>query len=311
MRRSPAEQEPMKHIGHAALVAVLVVVNLALIGYAVAHHQPKVPALIVSPPPAARPTHHPVTSGGLVSAASIAVHVAPLTLVANRGTNEVWTAVGGCSSAAPNLSLSEDGGTTYAPVSAPAPHLLALSASGAGSLQLVGADSACVTPLYFSTKDYGKHWKSESSTPSSWWQTPVGLHSPAGSLTSPCPAASTTPVAFGGFGLDALAACRTGLYRTVDGGVRWQPAGRLPANAVVQAVAMSRRGRGVLAMTKVAGCRGARTFTTNDSGLTWKARSCLIVARAPMVATLDPSGRGLLITKGGTYGTSNFGRSFG
>jgi hypothetical protein len=301
----------MRRVGQFGVVGLLILANVVLIGYAVAHHAPSTPVSVgsvvatptINPSPSAQPAQK------MVSAAKVPVVVEPVTLVSNYGTGVAWTAVGSCATG-PNVAVSNDGGTTFIAVTQPAAHLLAIEATGPESAQIVGTDAACVTPEYFATSDDGLHWHAEAKAGSDWWQTPVGLRAPRKSITTPCPTATPLPVALGASGLTALVLCDVGVYRTSDGGAHWQPAGRLPLGARANAVAMGASGHGVVVLSHTAGCGGARAYSTSNAGRTWVTGTCLVVAEKPMVATMASNGTGLLLTAGGTYLTTDNGQTW-
>jgi photosystem II stability/assembly factor-like uncharacterized protein len=290
--------------GHV-LVGLLVAVNVVLVGVALGHSSPTVAtgAVVPGPTPSA---HGPVT---LISAsAARALGPMPPERFSAANTKIAWRAHGGCSGA-PALAATQDGGLTFVDLPTPDTYVLQVGLTGAKTGWIVGASAQC-QPAYFSTRNGGRTWAVVGTLNDAWTPFGSGLLTPAATSTTPCHGSANTPFAVAGGGArTAIVICRRGVVRTTNGGRSWRSTGRFPRGRPV-AVALTPGGRGLLALAHSAHCSGARVALTDDAGSSWSPGPCLSNATAPVVASLAPSGRGLLVSPGYLFRTQDAGASW-
>jgi hypothetical protein len=234
-------------------------------------------------------------------------------LVDLAGTTAVRvTAPGTCASGGAAVQVSGDAGVTWSDVEVPVRIVLRVRVTGAGAAGLVGAGADC-RPAAYQTTDAGRSWPRAGDTAGTWHRygrSAARLHTPAADVALPCPGGvALTDLAPGSLTLATVLCADGSVYRTTNGGTRWQRRGEL-AGAV--AINQSSAARLVAAVTGSDGCDGIEVRTSADGGATWAATGCAADARADdgVGLTFGDADRGLLVVGSGTYRTSDGGTTW-
>lgn len=259
-------------LGIVAIIA-FVVVDIVLVTLAVRHVRGAAPV-----PDAATPSSPSSASPSPDSPAPTPATAAPepipddpmLLALAEDGT--VLRAVrGSCADGvAPAVSVSTDGGSSFAPV--PVDGSLAevtgLSASGRRTLRVAGATADC-EPVVYGGSAGRDAWQQVAPDDAEMWHLTVGgteqVHAPGGDVDTPCPVISLTVTG----AIRAL--CESGrIIGTDDDGESWVALGTLE-----DGVAIGYTGPGVgYALAERRGCPAA-VVSTGDGGVSWELETCL------------------------------------
>lgn len=296
----------LRSVGGTALIVLLVVLAVVLVDLAERHTSLSAGAADSAP---IQPLH--VKTPGTTKSVPVPTSTptsAPALLLSAFNAEIAMSAYGGCHGQ-PHLALTSNGGKTFSPLVAPAPHVLRISSIGATSAWLVGANAKC-SPTYYSTVDSGKTWSRSTTLPLVWVALPTGVRTPSAGVARPCGATTPRPLALAPSSFtDALVVCTNGIYRTTSGGRSWTAAAALPTGQPV-AAALTVGGTGVVLLTGTAKCSGVRVALTANSGAAWTRGSCLKGVTARVGVALTAAGAGLVVGTGRSYASADFGKTW-
>ena len=225
-------------------------------------------------------------------------------LLSATSTTAAWRANGGCTGK-PHLAGTTDGAKSWTAIAAPAPHLLRIDLTAAGTGWVIGTNASCGSPTYYTTSNGGTSWSS-AGLGQVWLPEATGVRTPVRRRAAPC-GHGTAPVQLASAGVnDAIVACPKGVERTTNAGATWSAAGTVPGGQVA-AVSLEGSGQAVLVLTGAAHCGGLRVLTSTDTGAHWVRGKCLGGATTPAAVSLTSGGAGLLVSAGRSYATTDAG----
>jgi photosystem II stability/assembly factor-like uncharacterized protein len=299
--------------GPTVMIAVLVVLDILLVGIAWHHGRGDASAQTVTIRPASSQVSTSVTTtkpAGNASKASskgpVVKTAAPLLSAVDSSTATL--ANPGCKGS-PNLRVTTDGGATTHPLVAPARHILRVVQTDALNTWVIGADAKC-RPTYYSTTDGGRTWSAAASLGQVWIALPGGVHTPTNGLTKPCGAKSPTPIALSPAGsANAYVVCSQSLLRTSNGGKTWHTVTGLPAGQVTD-VSLTPGGTAAATVAGARGCSGVLATVTTTNASSWSTGQCLQALHSGAAVSITTSGAGLITGQGVTYTTSDGGKSW-
>jgi photosystem II stability/assembly factor-like uncharacterized protein len=262
------------------LWATVGIVTLALVAAALAYAAlqstaPTTPAPLASAltspqdtKPEADPTPDPKVSDAIPS-----VIEPPLLMVnaslAYRG--RTGTCLGGA-----RLERTTNGGKTWRPVEVPASAILDVRATGASSVQVLGADDRCRSRLWTST-DKGRTWSAPTRVPATFVRLPFTtseIATPTGVVKNPCPDRKIAPLTVEDISAtDGAVLCFGGeVLTTADGGATWSS---MTPVVGAQALAFEGPNLGWVLVRDGGRCPGYEAQVTQDGGATWQPGGCL------------------------------------
>lgn len=261
------------------------------------------PALVATSGPTASATP---TSGATTPAGTRRV----ADMISFSSLNDGWRARGGCDRS-PHMRATADGGRTWTPVAAPAPHILRLQMTSASAGWVVGADASCA-PTFYSTSNAGTTWVAATGLGQAWVVIGDSVRRPDGSKTAPCGRRVRPQALAAASTRAALVSCVSGVVRTKDGGSTWRPVATLPTGGqpIAAALLPNASGRGVLVVSGASGCSGLQVLRTTDLGSSWTAAACLDALAAPASVSLAPDHAGVIVARGGVARSTDSGRSW-
>lgn len=272
----------MSRILQRVLLAVFIVVDVFLVVAAVRHVNGTPPpsglpdvAATASPTPGA-PEASPVASAQVDYdfKASEAVSLS----AANDGTI-VYGARGRCADAPASVLISTNGGADFAPASTGLTTTLAVKATNAKEITVVGTNAECDVRQVTST-DGGASWATDDSV-ELWYPAADNSSTVVSPKSSSEPADGCTVTSVSQV-TDASAriSCADGtIHGSGDNGATWVELGRLD-NVRVSSFLTPSAG---FALARFNGC-GANQFSTTDGGVTWTPGGCITGDPAQAIA---------------------------
>jgi len=300
--------------GPTVVIALLVIIDMLLVGLAWHHGRGQDPSQVVTIQPASsQHTTHSTSSSPKPTRTSTAPPASPpvknaAPLVSTVDGTTATLANYGCKGS-PDLRTTIDGGATTAALTAPAPHILRVVQTDALNIWVIGADGKC-HPTYYSTTDGGQTWSAAGSLGQVWISLPTGVHTPRGKLSKPCGTKPAGQIALSPSGsADAFVVCSDSLRRTSNGGKSWRTVTGLPSGQIVNA-SLATGGTAVAALKGASGCSGLLLVATANAGGHWSAGQCLKDLKPSAVVAITDAGTGLASSSGVSYITSDAGRSW-
>jgi hypothetical protein len=257
------------------LLAVFVVVDVILVVGAVRHVNGTPPAADVPGPSASASAAGPSASEpeGAGATEQIPYDFAPADAVAMSAAKDgtvVYGSRGRCTDPATTVQVSTDGGADFAPAQTGLTTTLAVRATDASSIAVVGTTSDCDVRQVASS-DGGKTWTRVEDV-DLWYPelddpstvvTPARRSTPAGS----CVVTSVSQVT----DRSGRVSCADGSFvGSGDDGETWVALGRLD-NVRVSTFLTPSAG---FALARYNGC-AANAFSTTDGGVTWTPGGCI------------------------------------
>ena len=270
------------------LLAVFVVVDVALVVVAVRHvngtpPSSDVPVAAASATPApseAEPSSPPEASP--VSSSQVDYSFKASAAVALSAANDgtiVYGTRGRCADAPTSVMISTNGGADFAPAKTGLTTTLAVKATNATSITVVGTTAGCDVQQITST-DGGSSWTA-SDTVDLWHPAANSSTTVVSPKRSTKPAAGCIVTSVSQVTADsARISCADGsIHGSGDNGATWVELGRLD-NVRVSSFLTPSAG---FALARYNGC-GANQFSTTDGGVTWTPGGCITGDPAQAIA---------------------------
>ena len=240
------------HLGLAALaafvVADVVLVALALDSTAAtpgtAGSAPR-PSAVTTASPGPATDGDPVASQGAVTAGtptqrpSSSLAPAPLEVgVVAVDADTAWRfVVGDCAKGGSTVTITRDGGHTWAPMVAPFDTTVRIRVKDNGGTFAIGSDDSCTPRFRRAAKD-ATSWGSAMSVPGAWYRDPsdpVVVGTAAGTRAKPC--GDSAVIDLGVTDRSAEALCADGRLRRSETGETWTGGGAVEGGLALAATA--------------------------------------------------------------------------
>lgn len=288
-----------------ALLALFVVVDIVLVIGAVRHVNgapaaSDLPVTTASAPSASAPSPTPAATK---TPAQLAFDFVPAEAVALSAANDgtmVYGTRGRCSDPEAPVQISTDNGANFDPSKTGLTTVLAVKATSAKSIAVVGTTADCAVEQ-ISSADRGSSWtRSDDVT---LWHPGVDdgsiVVTPRGSST-PAPGCVVTSISQVTAESGRVSCADGAILGSGDNGKTWVPLGRLD-NIRVSSFLTPSAG---FALARYQGC-AANAFTTTDGGVTWKPGGC--ISGDPARAIAATSSRLVAVVDEDVYSSDNSG----
>lgn len=273
----------MSKVLQRVLLALFVILDVFLVVVAVRHVNGTPPTSDL--PAAAATTAAPSASPTATSGSDTPTTATPDTssqveyefdaaaAVAMASSNDgtvIFGTRGRCADAPATVQISTNGGRNFATRSTGLTTTLAVAASSANSISVVGTDGDCKVKQIASV-DAGKSW-TDADDVTLWYPAPDNdktVVSPSGPSEpgTGCVVTSVSQVT----AASARVSCADGMFKgSGDNGATWVDLGRLDNVRVGTFLTPS----GGFALARYNGC-GANEFSTTDGGVTWTPGGCI------------------------------------
>lgn len=295
----------MSKILQRALLALFVVLDVVLIVVAVRHVNGTPPSSDLPATAASTtstsgtPTPTPTTSSS-AAPTQLAYDFKASEAVAMSSANDgtiVFGTRGTCAGPEASVQVSTNGGKDFAAASTGLTTTLAVSATGAKAITVVGTNADCDVKQVTST-DGGSSW-TEADVVTLWYpaaDTDTSVVAPSGASEpgEGCVVTSVSQVT----AASARVSCADGTFKgSGDSGKTWVDLGRLD-NARVSSFLTPSAG---YALARFNGC-AANEFTTADGGVTWTPGGCISGDPAQAISATS---NGLTAVVAGEFYTSD------